>query len=90
MRLTTVSISLHGMAVGRMLSYMACAQISNGQGRLEDALYEVDRSLIRNWHNHKARALKTHILMLMGKKEEAEKFAVRIACNRSVQLRMSL
>ncbi len=55
--------------------YMACAQISNGQGRLEDALYEVDRSLIRNWHNHKARALKTHILMLMGKKEEAEKFA---------------
>ena len=41
------------------------------QNRLEDALDEVDRSLIRNWHNHKARALKTTILRRMGKTEEA-------------------
>jgi len=51
--------------------YFACAQISLMQGRLEDALDEVDRSLIRNWHNHKARALKTAVLRKMGKKEGA-------------------
>ncbi len=51
--------------------YFACAQIATMQGRLEDALDEVDRSLIRNWHNHKARALKTTILRQMGKAEEA-------------------
>lgn len=51
--------------------YFACAQISTIQGRMEDALDEVDRSLIRNWHNHKARALKTAILRRMGRKEEA-------------------
>lgn len=53
--------------------YFACAQISTLQGRLEDALDEVDRSLIRNWHNHKARALKTAILRRMGRKDEALK-----------------
>lgn len=51
--------------------YFACAQISVMQRRLEDALYETDRSLIRNWHNHKARALKTTILRHMGHKDEA-------------------
>ena len=53
--------------------YFACAQISTLQGRLEDALDEIDRSLIRNWHNHKARALKTAILRRMGRKDEALK-----------------
>lgn len=51
--------------------YFACAQISTLQGRLEDALDEIDRSLIRNWHNHKARALKTAILRHLGRTEEA-------------------
>ena len=51
--------------------YFACAQISVMQGRLEDALYEVDRSLIRNWHNHKARALKAAVLRRLGRKDEA-------------------
>lgn len=51
--------------------YFACAQISVMQGRLEDALDEVDRSLIRNWHNHKARALKAAILRIMDRKDEA-------------------
>lgn len=51
--------------------YMACAQISSLQGRLDDALYEVDRSLLRNWHNHVARALKANILNRMGRKDEA-------------------
>ena len=51
--------------------YFACAQISLMQGRLEDALNEIDRSLIRNWHHHKARALKAAILRKMGRKEDA-------------------
>lgn len=51
--------------------YFACAQISTLQNRLDDALDEIDRSLIRNWHNHKARALKATILRRMGKKEDA-------------------
>ena len=51
--------------------YFACAQISILQNRLEDALDEIDRSLIRNWHNHKARALKTAILRRMDNTEEA-------------------
>ncbi|MDD3039869.1 DUF5107 domain-containing protein [Bacteroides sp.] len=51
--------------------YFACAQISVMQGRLEDALDEINHSLIRNWHNHKARALKIVILRRMGRREEA-------------------
>lgn len=55
--------------------YLSCAQISALQGRLEDALYEVDRSLIRNWHNHKARALKALVLKRLGRDQEAEAWA---------------
>lgn len=51
--------------------YFACAQISSMQNRLEDALDEVDRSLIRNWHNHKARALKATILRKLGRIDDA-------------------
>lgn len=51
--------------------YFACAQISTMQGRYDDALDEIDHSLIRNWHNHKARALKVTILRRMGRREEA-------------------
>lgn len=51
--------------------YFACAQISCMQGRYTDALYEADRSLLRNWHSAKARALKAAILHRMGRDEEA-------------------
>jgi tetratricopeptide (TPR) repeat protein len=51
--------------------YFACAQISCINGNLENALYEVEKSLIRNWHNHKARALKTAILRKIGQTEAA-------------------
>ena len=51
--------------------YFACSQISALQGRWEDALWEVDRSLVRNWHNHKARALTASILRKLGRKDEA-------------------
>lgn len=55
--------------------YFECAQISCLQGRYEDALYECGRSLLRNWHNHKARTLKTAILARMGRVGEAMAFA---------------
>ncbi len=51
--------------------YFACAQISMMQDRMDDALDEIDRSLIRNWHHHKARSLKTTILRRLGRMEEA-------------------
>ena len=51
--------------------YFACAQISAMQERWDDALWEVDRSLIRNWHNHQARALKAAVLRKMGRDQEA-------------------
>ena len=61
--------------------YFACAQISAMQGRYEDALYEVERSLIRNWHNHKARALKASILHRMRREAEALAF-----CEESLEI----
>ncbi|MDE7396540.1 MAG: tetratricopeptide repeat protein, partial [Muribaculum sp.] len=52
--------------------YFACAQISTMRDNLDDALHEADRSLIRNWHNHKARALKATILRKLGRIDEAK------------------
>lgn len=51
--------------------YFACAQISTSQGRYDDALDELDHALGRNWHNHKARALKVAVLHRLGRDEEA-------------------
>ncbi len=51
--------------------FFGCAQLSCINNNLNDALYEVDKSLIRNWHNHKARALKTAILRKLGRKVDA-------------------
>ena len=54
--------------------YFSCARISLMQGRNEDALYEIDRALIRNTHNHEARALRATILRRMSRGEEALPF----------------
>ncbi len=51
--------------------FFECAQISVMQHRMEEAKEEIENCLIRNTHNHKARALKAMILRLTGKKEEA-------------------
>lgn len=51
--------------------YFASAQISVKQHRLEDALDEIDRSLLNNWHNHKTRALKATALRHAGRTAEA-------------------
>ena len=47
----------------------ACISISDG--RWEDALDELEHSLISNSHNHKARAMKALVLRKMGRKDEA-------------------
>lgn len=54
--------------------YFALAQIDAARNLWEDALDRVDRGLIRNWHNHRARQLKASILRKMGRKEEALTF----------------
>ncbi len=51
--------------------YMGCAQLSSVRGDWNEALYEVEKSLVRNWHNHKARALKSGLLRLLGRTGEA-------------------
>lgn len=61
--------------------YFACAQINCRRGNYGEALYEVNRSLLRNWHNAKARALKAAILVKTGKDEEAKKF-----CSESIAI----
>ena len=47
--------------------YFNCAQIDFSNGHLVRALELVDKSLIKNWHNHKARHLKTMILRKLGR-----------------------
>jgi len=52
--------------------YFSCAQLSCLRGDWKEALYEIDKSLIRNWHNHQARALKTAILRKLGRNAEVQ------------------
>lgn len=61
--------------------YLACAQLSSMIGKYEEALHEVDRSLLRNWHNPKARALKSALLLRLGKEEEGKAW-----CDESIRL----
>jgi tetratricopeptide (TPR) repeat protein len=51
--------------------YFEAACISTAQGRYEDALDELNRCLIFNSCNHKARALKAAVLRLLDRKDEA-------------------
>jgi len=51
--------------------YFQLARIESLNQKWEEALEVIDRSLIRNWHNHKARQLKTSILRHLGKNKEA-------------------
>ncbi|MDR3296875.1 MAG: DUF5107 domain-containing protein [Prevotellaceae bacterium] len=51
-------------------AYFALAQIEM-QHNLRQALELVELSLVRNWHNHKARQLKSSILRQLGRRDEA-------------------
>lgn len=62
-------------------AYLGLAQIDamearekGSENRWADALERIDRSLVRNWHNHKARQLKASILRKLGRKEDALKW----------------
>ena len=46
--------------------YFQLAQLDCTKGDWELALENIDRALVRNWHNHKARHLKTVILRELG------------------------
>lgn len=52
--------------------YYSLAQLSVTKGNWEEALYEIDKSLLRNWHNLRGRHLKTVILRHLGRTEEAQ------------------
>ena len=51
--------------------YYEAACISMADERWEDALDELERALISNSHNHKARAMKAVVLRKLGRKDEA-------------------
>lgn len=52
-------------------AYFALAQLDHLNSHWEEALDKVERSLRRNWHNHKARQLKASILRKLERKDEA-------------------
>lgn len=52
--------------------YFSLSQIACEQGNLVDALDLIDRSLIRNSHNYKARHLKAVLLRKLGRLDEAQ------------------
>jgi len=51
--------------------YFQVARIDAMNGRWDEALDAIERSILRNWHNHKARQLKTSILRHSCKIAEA-------------------
>lgn len=51
--------------------YLAAAQLSLMQGRLDDALDEAERALDNNRRNHKARALLATVLRVLGREADA-------------------
>lgn len=54
--------------------YFSLAQISSSKRNWENALYEIDRALVRNWHNLRARHLKAAILRHLGQTNNAAKW----------------
>ena len=61
--------------------YYEAACISTSQERYDDALDELNRCLIFNACNHKARALKANVLRKLGRKEE-----MMLWCDESLKL----
>ncbi|MGQ8336221.1 DUF5107 domain-containing protein [Sunxiuqinia sp. A32] len=61
--------------------YFQLARIESLNHKWDAALEVIDRSLVRNWHNHKGRQLKVSILRKLNRKEEAIAL-----CNESLKL----
>ncbi|HUH47911.1 MAG TPA: DUF5107 domain-containing protein, partial [Arenibacter sp.] len=53
--------------------YFNLAQMDFAAGNREKALESVNKALIKNWHNHKARHLKVILLRKMGRTAESKK-----------------
>lgn len=53
--------------------YFELARIASKRQNWEEALELIDRSLIKNWHNHKARQLKVSMLRKLVRTDEALK-----------------
>lgn len=53
--------------------YFQIARLESINKNWEEALEVIDRSLIRNWHNHKTRHLKVSLLRKVGEAEAAQK-----------------
>lgn len=58
-------------AAQRDAAYYGLAQIDCIRADYATALEHVEQSLLRNWHNHKARQLKVSILRRLGRTQEA-------------------
>ncbi len=54
--------------------YLNLAQLAAMKNDWDDAFELIEKSLIRNWHNHKARHLKAIILRKNGSKDESKKW----------------
>ncbi|MEK5027862.1 tetratricopeptide repeat protein [Paenibacillus sp. FSL M7-1046] len=57
--------------------YFSLAQISSLKGQYAEALEQVERSLIRNSRNYKARNLKTAMLRKLGQVDNAKRYALQ-------------
>jgi tetratricopeptide (TPR) repeat protein len=53
-------------------SYFQLARIATKRGNWEEGLDLINRSLLRNWHNHKARQLKASILRKLSRNADAK------------------
>lgn len=62
-------------AAWQAAGYFNIAQIDCGRNQLERALEMVEKALISNWHNHKARHLKVVILRKLGRTAAAIQWA---------------
>lgn len=62
-------------AAWQAAGYFNIAQIDCARGQFERALEMVEKALVSNWHNHKARHLKVVILRNLGRTNEAIKWA---------------
>lgn len=53
--------------------YLSC--IEAGRGNLDSALELVEKGLVKNWHNVKARGLKAYLLRKLGREKQARAWA---------------
>lgn len=58
------------------MSFFFMAAIETNRGELGSALYFIEKALVKNGHNIKARALKLYILRKLGREEDAKAFRV--------------